>query len=189
MQHITAVNLSNNFICTVSLLPPCTCEHCAIVHLVFPCNTACMYSCRSLELENNKIAQLPREISRLTSLTHLNVKHNKLVTLPFTLCLLKQLVRLDVAENPLESPDPRNVRRGISHVLNHLRCFLAAETSKILDLSGLALDALPPDCTTINFHTLILARNSIPELSATVSKLPNLTRLDVSSRSQSLIKR
>ncbi len=51
-----------------------------------------MYSCRSLELENNKIALLPREISRLTCLTHLNVKHNKLVTLPYTLCLLKQLV-------------------------------------------------------------------------------------------------
>ena len=90
-----------------------------------------MYSCRSLELENNKIAQLPREISRLTSLTHLNVKHNKLVSLPFTLCLLKELARLDVAENPLESPDPRNVRRGIAHILNFLSRYLAAESSKV----------------------------------------------------------
>jgi Leucine-rich repeat (LRR) protein len=140
-----------------------------------------MYSCRTLELENNKIAELPREISRLTSLTHLNVKHNKLVTLPFTLCLVKQLARLEVAENPLESPDPRNVRRGISHILNYLSRFLSAEATKVLDFSSLGLDALPPDCASINFHTLILSRNCIPELSAVISKLPNLTRLDVSS--------
>ena len=57
---------------------------------------------------------------------------------------------------------------------------------KVLDFSGLGLDALPPDCTTINFHTLVLARNSIPELSAIVSKLPNLTRLDCSSNPMSV---
>jgi Leucine-rich repeat (LRR) protein len=114
------------------------------------------------------------------------VKHNKLVTLPYTLCLLKQIARLDLAENPLESPDPRNVRRGVAHVLNYLGRYLAAETSKVLDFSGLGLDALPPDCTTISFHTLILARNSIPELSAVVSKLPTLTRLDVSSNPMSV---
>ena len=51
----------------------------------------------------------------------------------------------------------------------------------MLDFSNLGLDALPPDCATINFHTLVIAHNSIPELSAVVSKLPSLTRLDMSS--------
>ncbi len=92
MSHVTSVNLSNNFIVAVSSAAMHMCAAplplCIFVITASPaafCNTFLMYSCRSLDLESNKISSLPREISRLTCLTHLNVKHNKLVTLPFTL--------------------------------------------------------------------------------------------------------
>ena len=104
MSHVTSVNLSNNFIVAVSPAAMHMCAAplplCIFVTIASPteflyqflpplhfCNTFLMYSCRSLDLESNKISSLPREISRLTCLTHLNVKHNKLVTLPFTLYL------------------------------------------------------------------------------------------------------
>src|SRR5258706_434210 len=75
----------------------------------------------SLNLNGNKIAEIPPEIGQLTNLTTLYLYNNALTSLPPEIGQLTNLTTLSLYNNTLTSPPPAVVSQGIQAVLEYLR--------------------------------------------------------------------
>jgi Leucine-rich repeat (LRR) protein len=113
-----------------------------------------------LELQNNKLKQLPVAFSRLqveilhlscnclgnqameivagiSSLQELYVAHNCISVLPMDVRLLTNLKRLVTDGNPITSPPVKHCRRGVSHVQSVLQSkFIKSGAEGILQLGS-----------------------------------------------------
>lgn len=97
---------------------------------------------KSLNIENNELRALPNEIGELTVLEELNLKNNQISTLPPQVGLLKNLRSLNLANN-------------------RLRC-------------------LPPEIGELrNLESFFIQNNELTELPAEITQLTKLNKLQV----------
>src|SRR5262249_6140814 len=75
----------------------------------------------ALEVSENDLTELPREIGQLTGLMLLDVSRNRLTSLPAAIGQLPNLATLRVDHNPLTAPPPEVVERGTNAILMYLR--------------------------------------------------------------------
>eukprot|EP01104_Vermistella_antarctica_P007707 TRINITY_DN188_c3_g1_i1.p1 TRINITY_DN188_c3_g1~~TRINITY_DN188_c3_g1_i1.p1 ORF type:complete len:1205 (+),score=279.57 TRINITY_DN188_c3_g1_i1:448-4062(+) len=147
-----------------------------------------LHSLTSLNLSNNRIADLPVEtFASLTNLVTLRINNNKLTLVP-DVSALCDLQRLDLGKNRLHSLDPVRLS-GMGEIArldlhcNHL-CDLPMELGcltslKVLDLSTNHLSSLPSSMEALGdvLQTLDIDNNELTTLPNTMSKLKRLTRL------------
>lgn len=84
---------------------------------------------RALNLRNNQLVYLPRDISALP-LSVLDVSSNRISVLPPELRTMTSLISLDVSNNPLTSPPASRCVHGLVHIFKYLE-MLANKDEKL----------------------------------------------------------
>ncbi len=134
--------------------------------MFFPERLLGFHNLQILNFHDNKIPQIPRDITRLNALTELLLGNNwSLETLPDELCLLTTLRTLDVANTSI-STLPDNI--GHLRSLKVLRC----ANNKLTRLPGSFV--LLANLVEASFHCNLL--ELLPEK---ISLLANLEQLDI----------
>ena len=151
---------------------------------------------RKIDLCNNHLRALPRELAELTRLTDLDASSNALPTLPFELHRLTNLTRLRLHRNVLKLPlkDLADVACGpeedIGVLLEFLRTCANAQGDKHkhhkipatrhLDLSRRPYKIVPSEVLRITtLTTLKLAHYGMENMLEGISQLVNLTLLEL----------
>ncbi|XP_005186465.1 leucine-rich repeat-containing protein 40 isoform X1 [Musca domestica] len=98
------LHVSNNFI---EKIPKKLCSH--LPHL------------KIVDLRDNKITEIPNEISLLQNLTRLDISNNSVSNLPYSLASLAHLVSLQVEGNPIKSIRRDILQCGTVRILKTLR--------------------------------------------------------------------
>ena len=130
-------------------------------------------------MQNNKLVTLPPEIQQLTSLTALSISGNNMTFLPPELSALSHLKDLHVESPVLKSPSPTIAAKGAKAILEYLRTVAKAISTKTLDLSGIGLEAFPPDVGILsNLTRLKVSDNNMQALSDDIKGMVSLTHLD-----------
>jgi len=130
-------------------------------------------------VQNNKLVTLPPEIQQLTSLTALSISGNNMTFLPPELSALSHLKDLHVESPVLKSPSPTIAAKGAKAILEYLRTVAKAISTKTLDLSGIGLEAFPPDVGILsNLTRLKVSDNNMQALSDDIKGMVSLTHLD-----------
>ncbi|KRT78958.1 hypothetical protein AMK59_7353 [Oryctes borbonicus] len=150
-EHIQELYFGNNFIKTVPL------EFCEdAVNL------------KILDLRDNKIEELPKEIAMLQHVIRLDLTNNELSSLPNTLGLLPHLQNLQIEGNIIKHIRQDIVKGGTSRILKYLRDKLNEEE---LALSPVATKPLPADVSL--FPNKYVMKNS-RSLNLTMKDLTNI---------------
>ncbi|KAM3821018.1 leucine-rich repeat and death domain-containing protein 1 [Vipera latastei] len=141
-----------------------------------------------LNLNNNEIKTLPKEIGLLKNLEILSMEGNQLTSLPPEICLLKKLRTLNLSYNQISS-FPQNFSE-----LSRLRCLLLShnniekinfaleklERLEMLELSGNNV-TLPDSISTMNkLNALLLNSCNISIFPKIICYIPNLNKLSLS---------
>nr|XP_022917612.1 leucine-rich repeat-containing protein 40-like [Onthophagus taurus] len=138
-EHIQEIHMGNNFIDCVRK------EFCEDVA-----------NLKILDLRDNKIKELPKEIAMLQHLIRLDLTNNDLTSLPNTLGLLPHLQNLQVEGNVLKNIRQDIIKGGTSRILKHLRDKLNEEDMKVSPSH--AFKPLPVE--TSEFPNKYVMRNS-----------------------------
>lgn len=138
-----------------------------------------------LDVQNNKLKELPAAISRLTILKTLDVSNNDLGNLPNELARLKSLVRLNIEGNPL-----RSIRQSVrSSGTEAIKKYLAyrqeqPEEQREPEVAGSWDEVLREAAASGQLK--VVSRN-VDSIYPGVWQLPNLLLLDVSINQISVI--
>jgi Leucine-rich repeat (LRR) protein len=124
---------------------------------------------QSLDLSDNKLTVLPKEISTLTNLQSLNLSWNSLTVLPKEISTLTNLQSLDLSWNSL-TVLPKEIG-----TLTNLQS---------LDLSWNSLTVLPKEIGTLtNLQLLYLSSNKLIDLPKEIKDLTKLIKLYINESS------
>jgi len=141
----------------------------------------------SLNLDGNKLMELPPEIGRLTSLTDLHLKSNQLTNLPPEIGQLSGLTHLTLDSNHLTKLPPEiGQLTGLTnlYVNGNQLTGLPPEIVRLtnlreLHLVGNNLTRLPPEIMRLSrLEVLHLGVNQLSELPPEIGRLTGLTLLD-----------
>ncbi len=80
----------------------------------------CLQGLEWLDLRNNKVQEIPRNIGEHKNIKTLLLGGNNLVFLPFELGFIKTLTGLNLSENPLKDPPQTVIDRGIYAIKHYL---------------------------------------------------------------------
>ena len=142
-----------------------------------------------LDLSQNRMKELPVEITKLTNLTKLDLSENQLSKMPVEITQLVNLTALYLGGNQIsELPDE------VTKLTNLTTLFLSRnQLSKMpveitqltnlnrLDMDGNQLSKLPAEMTKLtNLIMLDLSRNQFSKLPIEITQLVNLATLDLS---------
>jgi Leucine-rich repeat (LRR) protein/GTPase SAR1 family protein len=142
-----------------------------------------------LDLKNNRLVYLPRDVSRLKELKGLYLNHNRLKELPDEITSLPHTQVLKLDGNRLkklpESIDRLKELRYLYAGDNHLRELppelFQLRRLKVLNLSNNRLETLPTEIQGLNrLEVLDLTHNRIIRLPAEISRLTSLQLLYLS---------
>jgi len=141
-----------------------------------------------LDLSNNEINELPKEIGKLTGLRILIVDNNNIKEFPQEIYQLKNLGMLSCIENNISyiSEDIINMQE----LLVFMACYnsisvLPNNFFKLLNLTGICLHGnkltkLPSDIGNLsNLTSITISNNDIAELPYSLSKLEQLESIDM----------
>ena len=142
-----------------------------------------------LDLSDNELTSIPKDITRLQNLTTLNLTNNRLTSIPKAITRLQNLTTLDLRNNQLTS-----VPEAISRLQNLTTLDLRnnqltsvpeaiANLTKLttLDLGYNQLTSFPEAIAHLpNLTTLDLTQNQLTSLPGVIGRLPTLIRLDLS---------
>lgn len=117
-----------------------------------------------LDLSNQKLTEVPAQISQLTKLNELSFKNNNLTEVPKEVLNITTIISLDLSSNQILSLPPE-----ISQLIN----------LQLLDLSNNQLTAIPRQIQSlIQLHTLKLTGNELSlEDKETIKKLLPATQI------------
>lgn len=125
-----------------------------------------------LDVRDNKIKELPEEISKMEQLTRLDVSNNTLSNLPNSLGLLKRLQSLRIEGNMIRSIRRDIIQSGTTRILKFLRDRYMAEQERVDNVDGestkmkVPLDIFPDKYVMKNARSLNLMMkqiNTIPD--------------------------
>ncbi|KAL3268782.1 hypothetical protein HHI36_007880 [Cryptolaemus montrouzieri] len=129
-----------------------------------------LHHLKILDLRDNKVEEIPKEIGMLQGLIRFDLTNNELDSLPSSLGILPHLQNLQLEGNKLKKIRSDVIKAGTLRILKHLRANMAAEEAQELNLSeGLApitVAEFPDKYAMRNSHTLNLTMKelkSIPE--------------------------
>ena len=80
----------------------------------------CLHSLEWLDLRNNKVHEIPRNVGEHKNLKILLLGRNKLTFLPTELGLIRTLKGLNLSDNPLEDPPQFVINRGVHAIKQYL---------------------------------------------------------------------
>ena len=122
-------------------------------------------SLKILDLSDNQLTGIPKEIGSLKNLVSLNISHNAVQNLPIEIEKLSSLQELDISGNDFKSiaPDLSNL-----------------PALKILDLSGNHLTGLPEGFDKLYSLERLMFKNNFLSTFSASEKLKNLKVLDLS---------
>eukprot|EP00948_MAST-09A_sp_MAST-9A-sp1_P000149 g149.t1 len=138
LKDLTDLSLKGNFIkqlpseiCHLRSLSRFCCSHNQLEALPLTIGLLAP-TLQLLDVSNNKLTILPKELSRLHKLVHLDISDNKIYTIPTSLgsgCL--QLEKLLCFGNPLDPEILEKLQEGLPVLLTYLQaCFLIEEEQK-----------------------------------------------------------
>lgn len=140
---------------------------------------------RTLDLSENRFAQLPDDIGRFDLLKHLNISDNRLVELPAVLGNLVKLETLNAANNlliaiPRELGNLKNLKQV--HLSNNQltefpTMFSALKHLDILDLSRNKITKIPSIVKELQVTELNCNQNQIATIAVEIADCPKLKTL------------
>ena len=141
-----------------------------------------------LNLSNNRLSILPKEICNLINITNLDLSNNKLSILPLEICNLINITNLDLSDNQLETL-PLEIGKLINltylELFNNQLSTLPKEIINLINLTDLYLSdnqltTLPKEIgNLINLTDLFLPNNKLLTLPLEIGNLINLTNLNL----------
>ncbi|TRY68578.1 hypothetical protein TCAL_03065 [Tigriopus californicus] len=150
----------------------------------------CVPNIHLIDLRDNKLKEVPKEIVNLQSLERLDVSNNDLNNLPFTLGTLPNLKLLLVEGNPIKSIRRDIIQRGTLGLLKYLRSRLTEEELSTLRDKGnvspvpLCGSAPVPDKYAMkSSHVLNMTKkeiSSLPDEAVANAKDAHVTGVDLS---------
>ena len=91
----------------------------------------CLLSLEWLDLRNNKLCEIPRNVGEHKNLKTLLLGSNQLTFIPAEIGFVKTLTGLNLSDNPLEEPPQTVIIKGISAIKQHLLAKLGINPDKI----------------------------------------------------------
>lgn len=141
-----------------------------------------------LDLKDQQLTALPKRIGRIKNLKEVNVSQNKLLELPKELIHLTELEKLSIAYNREMSKDCFKIICQLKKlkVLNISGCslnvfpeeLLTMKNLEVIYLKGNELSALPPQISTLeNLYYIDLSRNHFTKFPYHLYNMPSLETL------------
>ncbi|KAH9817397.1 leucine-rich repeat-containing protein 40-like [Teratosphaeria destructans] len=164
-----------------------------------PTNICGLRHLEVLDVQANKILDLPEALHELVSLRVLNLAGNQMTTVPMDSLHDLPLIELDVSSNaliaslwPLGSIKSHPTLQVLNVANNSLASLVFAEGLglphlKVLDVTNNRLTVLPPVLGWTELITLAAGDNKIPELPSGFASLTNLRNVNFSSNELRLI--
>jgi Leucine-rich repeat (LRR) protein len=126
-----------------------------------------LYSLQTLDLSNNKLAEISTSLGNLVNLRILRLPYNKLTEISASLGNLVNLQTLHLYNNYLTE-----ISASLGNLVN----------LRTLSLYNNKLTEIPTSLgNLVNLHTLHLSSNKLTEIPASLGNLVNLQRLDLSN--------
>ncbi|KAF2771277.1 L domain-like protein [Teratosphaeria nubilosa] len=164
-----------------------------------PTNICGLRHLEVLDLQANKILDLPEALRELVSLRVLNLAENQMTTVPMDTLRDLPLIELDASSNaliaslwPLGSINSHPTLQILNVANNSLAALVFAEGLslphlKVLDVTNNRLTVLPPVAGWTELITLAAGDNKIPELPAGFASLQRLRNVNFASNELRLI--
>lgn len=127
-----------------------------------------LHHLKILDLRDNQIGEIPKNVAMLQSLIRLDLTNNDLDSLPSTLSLLPHLQNLQLEGNKLKKIRSDVIKAGTFRIIKHLRENLIAEEVKDMNISEGSVFMPPsqfPDKFVMrNAHTLNLSMKELKSI-------------------------
>jgi Leucine-rich repeat (LRR) protein len=149
----------------------------------------CRFSLVAVDLERNRLAELPAALLALTRLTRLGLSGNGISELPLALGRLLYLQDLTVPDSDLGSVPLCVVRAGGRAVIRYMCGLEECGETGLLDLSAMNLDFLPPAVRAAGTSLTTLKLDDNPRLALLPNWVGEFQRLRrVSLRATGLVR-
>lgn len=122
---------------------------------------------KKIILKNNKLFQLPENISKFSNLRSIDLSNNRFTSIPFQIYNFKKLKKLVINNNKIDYVSVQIGKLKNLEELHLKKNNLACIHNKLYSLKKL--------------HTLDLSRNELSEISKSIHKLHNLETLKISN--------
>lgn len=142
---------------------------------VIPAELGYLSRLTRLSVEGNQLATLPPTFSGLLSLQSLHLRRNPITTLPMTLGLLTSLTSLEIDIPGVLFPPKEILGRTTGEILDFLKKFVVAETTRTLCLDEMDLATFPVQILALtNLTMLSVRKNRICALPAAMGEMQSL---------------
>lgn len=137
---------------------------------------------KTLDLSENRFAELPDDLGKFTLLKHLNVAGNRLISIPEIIGVLVKLETLNAMNNlivrlPPELGQCKNLKQ-INLSNNQINEFptmvCGLKQLDLLDLSRNKITLIPPEVSSLQVTELNVNQNQISEVSENIALCPKL---------------
>jgi len=134
---------------------------------------------RKLNFANNKIVEVPSQISKLTNLTSANFSSNKMSNMCVEIGSISTLMELNLNNNPLVTPNRAVARTSAQNVANYMKRQWTAVATRSLELTCMSIPIVTDDVLLMtDLQSLDLSKNAISMFP--ITKFHNLVALNLS---------
>jgi Leucine-rich repeat (LRR) protein len=139
-----------------------------------------MSNLSDLNIDRNKLLELPMWWYKMTALTQLRAEYNHLHGFPVTTVYMCRLVRISVEGNPIAWPVSEMLKQSsLQSLFDYLKFFHRCKKTKSLVLSEAELLEFPIEGLVPELESIDVSNNLLPTLPMRIDQCVHLTSLDL----------